>query len=52
MTPVAIAVVNDYPLVVPGGRFVVYTWNADARLVRTALDAGADGYLSKRVDGR
>lgn len=105
MTPVTIAVVNDYPLVVsglarllagdervrvvelvlgtgpesdpdivlfdafgcldrlggdiaelrrgtPGGRFVVYSWNADERLVRTALDAGADGYLSKRVDGR
>jgi len=36
----------DHPHV---GRLVVYTWNTDPELVRTARAAGAAGYLSKRL---
>ena len=31
--------------------FVVYSWTASDELARAALEAGADGYLSKRLDG-
>ncbi|MGI8949433.1 MAG: LuxR C-terminal-related transcriptional regulator [Ornithinimicrobium sp.] len=31
------------------GRVVVYTWNTHERLIRTALDKGVSGYLSKTL---
>lgn len=41
------AVIRALTAYVPGCRSVVLTMEADARLVRSALDAGATGYLLK-----